>query len=133
MARIADTFQYDGSMDGLTGPAEERGIGRATKQVLFLEVEGDETNRPDQWHLSKLASDMEDHGKRARIVIGARRAFHRIEVRAEDQWWQWAVRGGGMRRRNDVAKGSTQCLELVGCDEKAGLRELAMQVRFCLL
>ena len=103
MARIADTFQYDGAMDGRTGLAEERGIGCATKQVLFLEVEGDETNRPDQWHFSNLASNLEDHGKRARIIIGARRAFYGIEVRAEDQWRQWAMRGGRKRCRNDVA------------------------------
>jgi hypothetical protein len=30
---------------------------------------------------------MEDHGKRTGVIIGARRTFHGIEVRAEDQWW----------------------------------------------
>ena len=103
MARIADTFQYDGTMDGLAILTEERGIGRATKQVLFLEVEGDETNRPGQPHVLDLASNLEHHSKRARIIIGARRACYGIKVRAEDQWWQRAVRGGWRCCPNDVA------------------------------
>lgn len=133
MACIADTFQYDGSMDGLTGLAEERGISRATKQVQFLEVEGDETNRPGQSHVLDLASDMEDHGKRARIIIGARRTCYGIKVRAENQWWQWAVRGGWRCCPNDVVIGTTQRFKLMRRNGQTCFRELPVQIGFCLL
>ena len=134
MARIADTFQHDRSVDRLTILSQKRGIGGAAEQVLFFQVKGDETDWSGQFHGLDLASDLEHHCEGAGIIIGAGRPLDRIEVRSEDQrrcGLEWL--SVGKRRSDHIVVGAAPGLEWLRCDGKAGFRELAVQIGFRFL